>query len=205
MTVFNRITEFFSHLLKRDDEVPSAEESILSLIKAYVWSGQYTKEDVKVLVAEWVAQNAVDSEPVLLTAVEQQFKAKRKAEKTWPERLDYDRLCVAFDRLRAEGIYCLHRAGATPSEGHKEALHVMGQEVSDCSTYCFYSVQDMFQAIASKGLVLHIGAIACTTTVQTLVLERIADVLRQSGLAVKTEQTADNVILLPMFDWKLRS
>jgi hypothetical protein len=128
-----------------------SDEYILEAIKALVWSGFYSPEDVDQMIDDILEDDA--DEAFLHAAVAPEFKKKAEEEKHWPETTDCDRLDMAFSTLEAQGILALHNPGLTMSDGHEEAFEIMQDRGTDSFIgYCFYHGQDMDRALTGYGL-----------------------------------------------------
>src|SRR5258705_3108158 len=97
----NRLARRQSGVLMND-----SNEYILGLIKAHVWSGFYSEEDVYQMIEDVLDENA--DEDLLRAAVLPEFRRKRQAEATWPTTTDCDRLDDAFAELNDDGVIALH-------------------------------------------------------------------------------------------------
>lgn len=180
------------------------DKYILNAIKIQVWSGFNDYEDIQDLISD-LLENGAD-ERMLRDSVDIEFKEKYKAEQSWPDITDFDKLDQTFQTLSNDGILCLHNAGYTMSDGHEDAdtalsKHANGQFFG----YCFYHGQDVERAVIGEGLTLAYDHIAGDVPDKIKVATKIQQELEQAGFVLEWDGTVEKRIRLTNFDWKHRS
>src|SRR5262249_49801344 len=133
---------------------------ILDWVRRYVWSGEYDREEVSILIEEQLGEGDEVDEDWLDKEIRREFAAKRKAGKTWPKVSDCDRLYRAFDALERQGVIALHMAGYTQTDGLDDVEDVYreaGGKKSGYAGHCFYTEQDLERALAGGGLDIGFG------------------------------------------------
>ena len=90
-------------------------------IHPFVWGGFETREGVYEAAETFLGEpELTDADKAWIKAeIERQWAEKNKAEATWPEKTDFDRLDAAFQALDKSGILALHNAGNTQSDSHR--------------------------------------------------------------------------------------
>jgi hypothetical protein len=178
---------------------------ILNLIKARVWSGFYSPEEVDSMIDDVLEEDA--DEDFLRAEVPVEFQKKAEAERHWPPVTDCDCLDAAFRALDAQGVLALQNAGYTQSDGHTDAFEALScAERGRYTGYCFYHGQDLERAVAGGGLMIAFNNVdgdgdpAAKTEVGRLVKEA----LEQAGLKCDWAGDPEKRIEIPHFDWKRR-
>jgi hypothetical protein len=179
------------------------DEYILEAIKASVWSGFYSPEDVDQMIDDLLEDDA--DEAFLRAAVEPEFEKKAEQEKHWPEETDCDRLDKAFSALEAQGVLALHNAGYTMSEGHQEAFEIMQDRGTDSFiAYCFYHGQDIDRALAGDGLWIAFDHVNGDVPEKIDVGNTVQSTLKNAGFDVEWDGNTNKRIHITGFDWKRR-
>lgn len=177
---------------------------ILDAIKVQVWGGFNIYEDVQDLISDLLEDGA--DEKILRDSVDIEFEKKYKAEQSWPDATDVDKLDKVFQTLSNEGILCLHNAGYTMSDGHEDAHAALSKHANgQFFGYCFYHGQDVERAVLGQGLMLAYDHIDGDVADKIKVAEKIQQVLEQAEFTIEWDGTAEQRINLPNFDWKNRS
>jgi len=183
--------------------VSDVNQYILDAIKTHVWSGFYTPDDVYQMIEDILEEGA--DEEMLKAAVTPEFLKKEKAEATWPETTDCDRLDDAFAALDANGIISLQNAGMTMSDGESDvgqALDERGR--AGIIGYCFYHGQDLERAVVGDGLWLAFGDLDAIPAQKTAVGNQIKSIMEAHGFAIKWTGDPERRICLLGIDWKRR-
>jgi hypothetical protein len=180
------------------------QEDILSWVKSSVWSGQYDEEEVALLIevqcqgnGEWLRQE-----------IGREFEIKRKAEETWPEVTDFDRLDRAFTILEAQGMIALHRAGFTQSDGLEEvedAYHEAGGKNSGYAGHCFYTEQDQEHSLEGRGLHIGFGHLSGNDAKGVKTGQMLSAALEREGFKVEWDGTIKTRLFVKDFLWQRRS
>lgn len=177
---------------------------ILDAIKVQVWGGFSTYEGVQDLISDLLEDGA--DEKMLRNSVDIEFEKKHKAEQSWPDVTDVDKLDQVFQTLNSEGILCLHNAGYTMSDGHEDAHTSLSKHMNDrFFGYCFYHGQDVERAVLGEGLMLAYDHVDGDTPDKIKVAEKIQQALEQAGFIIEWDGTVEQRINLPNFDWKHHS
>lgn len=180
------------------------DKYILNAIKIQVWSGFNDYEDIQDLISD-LLENGAD-ERMLRDSVDIEFKEKYKAEQSWPDITDFDKLDPTFQTLSNDGILCLHNAGYTMSDGHEDADTVLSKHANgQFFGYCFYHGQDVERAVIGEGLTLAYDHIAGDVPDKIKVATKIQQELEQAGFVLEWDGTVEKRIRLTNFDWKHRS
>ena len=134
-----------------EEQLNELNQYILETIKAHVWSGFETADDIQEIIADLLEEGADQS--MLRQSVSIELNKKYQAEKSWPQVTDVDRLDKVFQSLNSIGILCLHNAGYTMSDGHDDSHDALiDYPKGQFFGYCFYHRQDLERAISGGGL-----------------------------------------------------
>lgn len=169
-----------------------------------VWSGFDDADDIHAMIDDLLDGDA--DEDFLRQSIEPEFEKKRLVEAAWEKTTDLDRLNDVFKALFQQGIFCLHDAGFTMSDGHydcHEALDSYPKE--QFFGYCFYHGQDVESAVAGHGLYLAYDHIEGDVPDKLNVAQIINKELANAGFKVNWDGTTNQRISLPEFDWKHRT
>ena len=162
-------------------------------------------------ILEEIQDNECDdelSEDWAIQAIEAEQAAVQAESKTWQSPSDVDRLMAAFDDLCEQNIIALHCAGFTTDEGEYEVAEVeraLREQGVVSDGYCFYHEQDLARALDRTDPVLLIAFQKIDNqhdAVTVAVGERVAQVLKQHGLKVDWNGSAQRKIGLPGFRWQ---
>ncbi len=174
---------------------------MLDAIKIHVWSGFYDLQDVEKMIAGGLEQGA-DQEMLRAKAIAE-FEKKQEEEKTWPDVTDVQLLDGVFDTLGSLGILCLHNAGYTTSDGHRDARLALSEyRTGRFYGYCFYTAQDLEHAILGQGLLLTYDHIDGEGPGKLKVAQLLKDALLKAGFAVTWDGTTNQRVGIRKFDWK---
>lgn len=180
------------------------EKYILDSIKGWVWSGFYSKDDIREMMYDILEEEC--NEEMLLSSIEPEIEKKRLAEKEWPEVTDFDRLHAVFYKFHEEGICALHNAGYTMSDGFEdvsEAVH--NAPKGRYHSFCFYHGQDVEGAVNGRGLMIAFGALENDDEKSIRTGKSVAESLRKSGFKVDWNGTIKTRIFLPEIEWQKRA
>jgi hypothetical protein len=192
-----------------DDESASGvtRADILHWVRRFVWSGEYDREEVAILIDEQLDEKDEVAEDWLDKEIRREFAAKRKAEKTWPKVTDCDRLYRAFDALEEQGVIALHMAGYTQSEGLyevEEEYREAGGEKSNYAGHCLYTDQDLEGALDGGGLHIGFGHLSGDNARGVEVGQLVRVALEHEGLKVEWDGTIGRRLYLTGFRWQRR-
>ncbi len=187
-----------------EEQVNDVNQYILDTIKAHVWSGFETADDIQDIISDLLEEGADES--MLRQSVGIEMNKKYQAEKSWPQVTDIDRLDKVFQSLYSIGILCLHNAGYTMSDGHDDSLDALSDyPKGQFFGYCFYHRQDLERAISGGGLMLAYDHIKGDGPEKIKVAQVMQQELEKAGFTVDWNQTTQQRINLPNFDWKNRA
>ena len=186
-----------------DITLNETEQYILNSIKTWVWSGFYSPSEVQEMIGD-ILEDDVDEDEIR-NAVAPEFDEKSKAEATWPQMTDCDRLDKAFADLNDNGIVSLQNAGHTQSDGISDiAEELECRDRSKIKGYCFYHGQDLERAVAGNGLWLAFGDLDDTPEGKQAVGKLILETLAKAGLNADWDGDTKKRISVPKLDWKRR-
>ena len=183
-------------------------EDIQSWVQSFVWCGEYDEEEVGLLIEDQLGPDDELDEEWLRTVIQSEVAAKQKAEETWPEVTDFDRLDRAFTALKAKGIIALHRAGFTQTDGLEEVqddYEDNGGEDSDYAGHCFYTEQDQKRALDGGGLCIGFGHLSGNDAKGVEVGQMLRAALEQEGFSVEWDGTIGRRLFVTEFRWQRRS
>jgi virulence-associated protein VapD len=187
----------------------SLTDAILETLKARIWSGFDSPDDVYERLEDELADTNDGDEAdsnFLREQIAAEFALKVQAETTWPTQTDCDRLDRAFEELNESGILALHDAGYTQSDGFDDVNQFLDQSGEEgVQGYCFYHGQDVERAVVGKGLYLAFGDLNDEPAASAEVGTAIRAVLEKHGFMVEWNGSSETRILLPQIDWKRRS
>jgi hypothetical protein len=186
----------------------TTNEDILSWVRSFVWSGEYSAEEVSQLIEDQLGLEAEVDEVWLRNAIHSEAEAKQKAEATWPKVTDFDRLDRAFTILQSQGIIALHRAGFTQSDGLEEVYDVYleaGGPKSDYAGHCFYTEQDQEAAFDGSGLFIGFGHLSGNDAKGVEVGQLLLDALRREAFDIEWDGTINSRLFVNGFRWQRRS
>lgn len=179
-------------------------EYVLDSMKAWVWSGFYTRDDVNSMVDD-ILDSETD-EKLVRVAIKPEFAKKAEAEKTWPKQTDCDRLDAAFEALFACGVLALHDAGYTMSAGHDVAREALEEDSKNVYIgYCFYHGQDLERAVKGDGLWIAFDHVKGNVPEKVEVGRIVQRELERVGFNCEWDGNVNRRIGIPIFDWKRRS
>lgn len=183
------------------------EADLLRWVRSFVWSGEYDRQEVTLLIEEQLDTGAKVNPEWLDKAIRRAFAAKRKAEKTWPKVTDSDRLDQAFDALEGRGIIALQMAGFTQSEGLEEVedeYDMAGGKKSNYAGHCFYTEQDQESAMDGGGLHIGFGHLSGKDAKGVEVGKMVRAELERAGLKVDWDETIGRRLYIKGFRWQRR-
>jgi hypothetical protein len=184
-------------------KVDEVNQYILDAIKAHVWGGFDTPDEIQEMISD-ILEDGADEE-MLRKSVDMEFEKKSEAEKIWPKKTDFDRLDSAFKALKNKGVLCLHNAGYTMSDGHYDSNEALDNyPKGHFFGYCFYHGQDLERAVFGGGLMLAYDHIEGDVPDKIKVAEALKSELVNVGFTVEWDGTTDQRIYIPKFDWKHR-
>jgi hypothetical protein len=190
---------------------PEDQESLRKdCIRPYVWGGFETRDGVYEAAETHLDEpELTDADKAWIKAeIEREWADKKKAEETWPEKTDFDRLDAVFQALDKSGILALHNAGNTQSDSRSDAAqawHERGEEKSGLRGFIFYHSQDVEHVLQDGQL--HIGfGVFKSGDVKLIEIARVAsEALTKAGFRVTMPSNEDERILVTGIDWKKRS
>jgi Domain of unknown function (DUF6891) len=180
---------------------------ILNWVRRFVWSGEYDREEVAILIDEQLGEGDEVDRDCLGKAIRRKFAAKRKAEKAWPKVTDCDRLDRAFNALEEQGVIALQMAGYTQSEGLYEAeeeYREAGGKKSSYAGHCFYTEQDQEAAMDGGGLYIGFGHLSGDDAKGIAVGQMLRAALEREGLKVEWDGTSGRRLYVEGFRWQRR-
>ncbi|EPJ47388.1 MAG: hypothetical protein OFPII_13660 [Osedax symbiont Rs1] len=187
-----------------EEQVNAVNQYILNTIKVHVWSGFETADDIQEIISDLLEEGADQS--MLRQSVSIELNKKYQAEKSWPQVTDVDRLDKVFQSLNSIGILCLHNAGYTMSDGHDDSHDALiDYPKGQFFGYCFYHRQDLERAISGGGLRLAYDHVRGDVPEKIKVAQAILQELEKAGFTVDWDQTTEQRINIPNFDWKNRA
>jgi hypothetical protein len=180
------------------------EETILSSIRTWVWSGFYSLDEVQEMIDD-LLEDGVD-QAMLRASIASEFGEKAAAELVWPRKTDCDRLDEAFAALENDGVIALQNAGYTMSDGLSDVGEALNDRVkSDVRGYCFYHEQDLERVVRGDGLMLAFGDLDDDPVKKAEVGRAVVRALERAGLEPEWNGNPETRINIPKFDWKRRS
>ena len=120
----------------------------------------------------------------VIPLIDSELDALARAQATWPDETDCDRLDASYAALRARGIIALHNAGYTQSDGFSDCAEVYhdltgDEEIVGC---CFYHEQDLERALEGDGLYIAFGALEKADGADLAIGQVVRDELERVGL-----------------------
>jgi hypothetical protein len=180
------------------------EQYVADHIRQWVWSGFFTQSDIEQFI-DGIAEEDCDTEE-LRSLVGPALRTKLRAERSWPQPTDCDRLDEVFFALHSAGVCALANTGTTMSDGFDDVAEVVkAAPDGHYRGFCFYHGQDIARAIDGQGLMLAFGDIKNDAEQHVQIGQAIAEALRVAGFAVEWNGTVNTRIKLPAFDWKRRA
>lgn len=191
----------------------STRQESLAKIREMVWGGWTAPaQSGFVLFDEYLeVEDVSPSDRQWLEArLAEEWTRKREAEKTWPEKVEYDRLHAAYARMWDKNMVAIHLAGYTMSDGISdvsEEWHIGGGAKSGLVGYCFYHGQDLERAVENGDLYLAFGSLGDPSTEERVLAAGriVADALTQEGLPFQWDGTTKQRILVRFGQWRKRS
>jgi hypothetical protein len=190
---------------------PEDQESLQKdCIRPYVWGGFETRDGVYEAAETHLGEpELTDADKVWIKAeIEREWAEKKKAEATWPEKTDFERLDAVFQALDKSGILALHNAGNTQSDSRSDAgqaWHERGGPKSGIRGFIFYHGQDLERVIKNGELYIGYGVVEGTKEQAVEIARRAGNALAKAGFSVTVPPNADERILVTGIDWKKRS
>jgi hypothetical protein len=179
-------------------------------IHPFVWGGFETRDGVYEAAETHLGEPEItDADKAWIKAeIEREWAEKKKAEATWPEKTDFDKLDAVFQALDKSGILALHNAGNTQSDARSDAgqaWHDRGEEKSGLRGFIFYHSQDVEHVLQDGQLCIGFGVFK-SGDVKLIEIARVAsEALRKAGFRVTMPSNEDERILVTGIDWKKRS
>jgi hypothetical protein len=179
-------------------------------IHPYVWGGFETREGVYEAAETFLGEpELTDADKAWIKAeIERQWAEKKKAEATWPEKTDFDRLAAVFLALDKSGILALHNAGNTQSDARSDAgdaWYARGGLKSGLRGFIFYHGQDLERVIDDGQLYIGYGVVEGSKEQAVEIARQAVEALAKAGFSVTVPPNADQRILITGIDWKKRS
>lgn len=124
-----------------------------------------------------------------------------------------DRLDAAFDELNATGIVAVQGAGYTMSDGWSD-VNAIATRLAEADAKkrphgaTFFHQQDLERAVAGRGLLLAFGAYedddAKHDAASIAVGKRVCEVLNKHGVPTTWDESVEQRIAIPPFEWRKR-
>lgn len=135
-----------------------------------------------------------------------EYNKNQEASKSWSHPTDLDRLQVVFDTLSSLRIIALHNAGVDASDAMFDVQDIwIDAEDEGLSPvgYCFYSEEDLEQAINEDQLDLHFGGAKENDDKKSILIGNIIrEELTKAGFEVSWNNTASQPISIVNFNWQ---
>lgn len=144
--------------------------------------------------------------PIVERLAREAVAAHLRAQATWPEVTDCDRLNDAMGELTQGGIVCRQNfsccgpCGVVEIAAEMEAEREAGLNISG---YAFYHPQDTDAATEGLGIYLHYGAAEEGEAATLRIGHEIVDALQQHGLNIHWNQDPGTRIKVHL-DWRRR-
>ncbi len=179
-------------------------------IRPHVWGGFETRDGLYEAAETFLGEpELTDADKAWIkTEIERQWAEKKKAEATWLEKTDFDRLDAVFQALDKSGILALHNAGNTQSDARGDAgqaWHDRGGLKSGLRGFIFYHGQDLERVIDDGQLYIGYGVVEGSKEQAVEIAREASTALSKAGFAVAVPPNADERILVTGIDWKKRS
>ena len=190
-----------------DDNFNELDEAYATLRQS-VWMGFSDEASL----SEYANDLSLDYEfepkdgALLHAFVKSEIRAKKEMEVHWPAQTECDTLIAAFDALRPHGIFSLHCAGYTMSDGHNDAL--VGIEDADDGPYhgyVFYHGQDVQRALEGHALYIAFDSVEGGDADKVAIAQAVVNVLRDHGLNAQWNGNPSERIYIEGINWKWRT
>src|SRR5262249_24034466 len=127
----------------------------------------------------------------------------------WPEATDCDRLDEASAAMESRGVVARQNFSCCSNCGHGEMWNVMQEAAQagdpNCRVlgYPFYHMPDTDRAVEGGDIYIKYGAIEGSDQAAEAIGRIIADEVREAGLAVQWNGSANDAVAVTL-DWKKR-
>lgn len=162
-------------------------DDALSIVEEEGWEHEISEE--------WIREN-----------VTREYNKNLESSKTWNRPTDVDRLMLAFDELSRMKVVTLHNAGYDAQDAVfdlKEVWEDAEDEDLNPIGYCYYTGQDLKQAITDNSLLITFGGTKEKDDKKSIIVGNvIAEVLKKSGFEIDWDNSASRPIEILDFKWQ---
>lgn len=117
---------------------------------------------------------------------------------------NFNKLEAAFSSLVAENIVAVHNCGYDIEEGVQDAfelfVHLMNNNFKP-EGFCFYSFEDIEEAITDKKLKITFGDFENNEDKALEIGKTVSNYLKSKGFSINWDETINNQIEILSFDW----
>lgn len=117
---------------------------------------------------------------------------------------NFNKLEAAFSSLVAENIVAVHNCGYDIEEGVQDAfelfVHLMNNNFKP-EGFCFYSFEDIEEAITDKKLKITFGDFENNEDKALEIGKTVSNYLKSEGFSINWDETINNQIEILSFDW----
>lgn len=180
------------------------------LIHTLTYSGFYAPDEIKEIIAEeFLDPDQLDDADIrwIDVATDAKVSEKLRAEDSWPEATDWDRLDDVFEDLDEALILSLHNAGGTVSDGFEDAGEIiqdLAEDGIEVRGTVFYHGQDTERAVHGEPLFLAFGSVLKTPEADKAIAQEVVDKLKAAGFDARWPGDPEHRIEIHGFDWKKR-
>jgi hypothetical protein len=193
---------------EHDDD---AAGEVVTQIRWMLASGLFDADEIiRRAVRDGLESNTENErEAFAVATLREAVEAHVRAEQSWPELTDVDRLERAFDELNIAGIVARHNVGWDSSDvvyqQHEEIERLRGLGESPRGSVAYHE-QDLEVAVADRGLDLRYGAVGDAPDYEAataVIAQEVVAALARNGLTPTWSGEISTTISLPM-TWRRR-
>ncbi len=162
------------------------------------------------LMTETLVKSGFFDEDEILEILEEQFIDEDinlddlNIELTNPSNSNFSKLEEAFTELSKKGIIAIHNCGYDIEEGVNDAfellIHLRNNNM-DSEGFCFYTFEDIEEAISEDKLKITFGDFDNDKSKALEIGNTIKDILESSGFNIIWNCTVDEQITIEPFKW----
>ena len=162
------------------------------------------------LMTETLVKSGFFDEDEILEILEEQFIDEDinlddlNIELTNPSNSNFSKLEEAFTELSKKGIIAIHNCGYDIEEGVNDAfellIHLRNNNM-DSEGFCFYTFEDIEEAISGDKLKITFGDFDNDKSKALEIGNTIKDILESSGFNIIWNCTVDEQITIEPFKW----
>ena len=185
-----------------EDLITEIKEEIAILVN----SGFYQIKEIEEIIEEQFIDEDISID-FISKIVLGKYDEKLANEEEWETETSFDKLKLAFEDIIKNQIIAIHNGGYNLEEGVQDAFevfhHLKSQKII-AKGFCFYSFQDIEEAIEFEVLNIAFGDFENNNEKRLDIGKEIVNILKKHGFSIDWNQDIDTQIKIKPFKWEKR-